>query len=103
MQLLKHIRGGNIKSYSDLLINVSLSRNKMAFCTKFAVSECRNFLYVYFTNSISRFSAGIRLSRSADGGKKGRAYFSLLKKGKGLFFTFKKRAGRIFNFQKNGG
>ena len=59
----------NIKSYSDLLMFLHLE-TKWCFAAKFADSECRNFPYAYFSNSISRFSAGIQLSRPAVDGKK---------------------------------
>ena len=41
---------------------------KWHFGAKSSVFECKNFPNEYFSTSILRFSAGIRLSRTADGG-----------------------------------
>ena len=70
VQLLKHNRGRDIKSYLDLLINVSPSRIKMAFWRKTCCFQVEEFSERIFSSNISRFSAGIRLSRPADGLKK---------------------------------
>ena len=58
---------------------------KWDFGTKSVIFEYRNFPNAYFSNRILQFLAGIGLSRPVDGGKKGRAYFSLLKKEKAYF------------------
>ena len=77
----------------------SMKKTKWRFSAKSAVFKCRIFPNTYFSNSISWFSAEIRLSRPADSGKragltfflkKGRAYFWLLKKGRAHFWLLKK-------------
>ena len=59
----------NQKSFTILKMFLYLE-TKWHFGTKSAVFKCKNFLNAYFSSNISGFSAGIRLSRTADGGKR---------------------------------
>ena len=77
----------NIKSYSDLL-NVSSSRDKMAFWCKYAVFEYRIFSKsIFFQITFNDFQQ-----------EYGLLALLLVKKGQSLLFTSKKVAGLIFDF-----
>ena len=73
---------------------------KWPFSPKSAVLECKNFPNAYLSNSILRFSAGIQLSRAADGGKRTGFTFLLVKKRKGFFLLLKQRRAHFLTFQK---
>ena len=103
VQLLKHNRGRDIKSYSDLLINVSPSRNKMAFWRKICCFRVQEFYRThtfqaefYDFRQESSFLALLKVG-------KGQGLFFIFEKGQGAFLTSKKGQGAILIFNRRQG
>ena len=100
VQLSIHNCGRVIKSYSDLLINVSPSRNKMAFwhiiCC-FWVQEFSESIFFKHNFSIFRRNPAFL---PCWWWKKAKTYFSLLKKGQGAAQSEKPKKWTLLNFVK---
>ena len=100
MQLLKHNRSRDIRSYSDLLINVSPPTNKMGFGTKSTVFKWG------LTQNLLFSSAGIFrmhiLQAIFHHFRQESGLFTLLMMEKDQKFTSKKGQGAFWTSKKKG-